>query len=351
MNRDFGFIFPKAAAPPLLTPAAENAQGTAKAYRNHAHARTINTSFVDKVKGRVARPADVPAHDFSVLRPSLVDNKPCLIISQEFHQRQVWSFHHALHGRLLLRKGHSPRFANDLFSELNALWHPKCSWQIIPLGRGFFTLKFSSPEDSAITFARTTWRLSTRILHLQAWVPNFDPYKAASTLSQVWIRVFNLSHEYWHPEVLSGIARHIGKPIIIDGISANVVVGQFAHILVDMDVSADVSDVLDVKCVDIVFSIEFGYKNLTYLCRSCNIIGHATSTCRISNPEMNATKDPSAEDANGKPSLPSRDGWRRVSARKNPPYTNAQADNVNMMMVPIEEDIPVTTTATPISLG
>ncbi|XP_057775323.1 uncharacterized protein LOC130994294 [Salvia miltiorrhiza] len=296
--------------------------------------RTKTFSFAAKVKGRVGRPADVP----------------------------VRSFQHALHGRLLLRKGNSPRFASDLYSELNSLWNPTCPWQIIPLGRGFSTLKFSASEDSANAFAKSSWRLSTGILHFQAWVPNFVPYKATSTLSQVWIRVFNLPHEYWHPEVLSSIARHIGTPIIIDVISANVAVGHFARILVEIDVFADVPDVLDVNCGEKVFAIEFGYENLPYFCQTCNVVGHDTNVCRRNISETEPPTVVTTENAKGKtPTLIRKDGWRRVPSKnaeivaplvtsnKASPSSGALHGDVTMV-VPVVEDIPIPNIAS-LSLG
>ncbi|XP_057802766.1 uncharacterized protein LOC131018045 [Salvia miltiorrhiza] len=244
-------------------------------------------SFADKLKARdgspteqVSKPRDVPAHDFTILRPELVDLKRCLVLEPSFHQRQVRRFAHAVHGRLILRKGESPRFAADLWQELQQLWKPSAGWSIHPLGKGYFTFNFTTDEDRAAAFAKTTWRLRSGILHLQAWVPNFDPYKAHSTLVHVWIRIFNLPHEYWHPEVLSGVAREVGMPILIDGQSAQAHVGHFARILVELDVSADLPEALDIKCGDIDFTVKFGYENLPYYCFVCKVVGHISNECR-----------------------------------------------------------------------
>ncbi|XP_057791935.1 uncharacterized protein LOC131008855 [Salvia miltiorrhiza] len=259
--------------------------------KGQSKAQQSSRSFADTLKQtKGSRQADVPAYDYTVLQPSLVNDKPCLIISEGFHQRQVRSFSHALHGRIILRKGDRPHFAADLHVELQQLWKPDLSWEIIPLGKGYFTLKFSSAQDMALAFAKNTWKLRPGILHLQTWVPNFDPYKDSSTKAQVWIRVFNLPHEYWHPEVLSGIARHVGAPIVIDGLSAHASVGHFARILVEMDVSKAVPDFFDVKCGDRVFVLEFGYEDLPYYCHSCCVVGHATTSCRRSKEGMNDTE-------------------------------------------------------------
>ncbi|XP_057808880.1 uncharacterized protein LOC131023356 [Salvia miltiorrhiza] len=212
----------------------------------------------------------------------MIDDRPCLSISSAFRQRQIKSFQHAIHGRVFLRKGDTPRFAADLFVELSILWKTSSPWQVIPLGKGYFTLKFSSSEDYALAFAKSAWRLRVGILFLQAWTPNFNPNKIVSSTAQVWVRIFNLPHEFWHPEVLSGIARHVGTPILVDGMSARASVGYFARVLVEMNVALEIPEFIDVKCDDDIYEIEFGYENSPYFCSLCSAIGHATDDCRKS---------------------------------------------------------------------
>ncbi|XP_057803684.1 uncharacterized protein LOC131019014 [Salvia miltiorrhiza] len=242
----------------------------------------FRVSYASSLTQNIMRSADVPAHNFTALKPSIVDDKPCPILSPQFHQRQTKKFEHALHGRLLLHKGDSPRFAHDLHKELGILWKTNDPWHIVPLGKGYFTMRFSSALDFAVANGKPSWRLLSGMLRLQAWVPLFDPYKATAILAQVWIRIFHLPYEFWHPEVISGIALHVGAPIKIDAQSANAFVGHFARVLIEMDITAEVPDYIDVKCGDRSFEVEFGYENLPYYCHSCHIIGHTTNDCRKS---------------------------------------------------------------------
>ncbi|XP_057792272.1 uncharacterized protein LOC131009081 [Salvia miltiorrhiza] len=209
----------------------------------------------------------------------MLADRPCLTLSSSFRQRQIKTFQFSLHGRMFLKKGEAPRFAADLFAELSAVWKPNSAWEVIPLGKGYFTLKFTSPEDFAVAFSKSAWRLRVGILFLQAWTPNFNPNKLESSTTQVWVRIFNLPHEFWHPEVLVGIAKHVGTPLLVDGLSARALVGYFARVLVEMNLALPIPDSIDVQCDEDIFEIEFKYEDLPSFCRLCSTLGHSTESC------------------------------------------------------------------------
>ena len=49
--------------------------------------------------------------------------------------------------------------------------------------------------------------LTPDILCLQPWTPDFDPATQKSTNTQIWVRFYKLSWEYWHPKLLASIAQ------------------------------------------------------------------------------------------------------------------------------------------------
>ncbi|XP_057809021.1 uncharacterized protein LOC131023495 [Salvia miltiorrhiza] len=267
-----------------------------------------------------------------------MDDRLCLSIFSAFRQRQIKSFQHAIHGRVFLRKGDSPRFAADLFTELSILWKTSSPWQVIPLGKGYFTLKFLSPEDYALAFAKSAWRLRVGILFLQAWTPNFNPNKIVSSTAQVWVRIFNLPHKFWHPEVLSGIARHVGTPILVDGMSARASVGYFARVLVEMNVALDIPQFLDVKCDDDIYEIEFGYENLPYFCCLCSAIGHATDDCKLSSGKELASPTKQTEQDNSLRGRKHRSRSRKWKKTRNRSVTNRQRANEGPSSTGLDND-------------
>lgn len=52
-----------------------------------------------------------------------------------------------LHGRLTLHKGDAPLTSQALKAKLNVQWPQLQNWNLTPLGKGFFELKFNSIED------------------------------------------------------------------------------------------------------------------------------------------------------------------------------------------------------------
>lgn len=46
------------------------------------------------------------------------------------------------------------------------------------------------------------------VFRLCQWQPNFNPYdQKIQSHAQVWIRIYGLSLDYWHPRILLTVAR------------------------------------------------------------------------------------------------------------------------------------------------
>ncbi|XP_057775217.1 uncharacterized protein LOC130994201 [Salvia miltiorrhiza] len=223
------------------------------------------------------------------------NNQLSFDIPDELYKQQLQHFKFALHGRLLLQKGDSPRFAEDIKRELQETWKISAPWQVILLGKGFFTLRFSGESDMMQAKSKAFWKLKTGIMKIREWTPLFNPYKETSTLAQVWMRIYYLPHELWHPEVVTGISRVVGNPIKMDGTTFQGAVGHFARVLVEMDVTKDILYNLNITRGSASFDIEFVYENLPFYCGICRKIGHSSDKCR------RKTEDVLKEDQGNKP--------------------------------------------------
>ncbi|XP_057808817.1 uncharacterized protein LOC131023287 [Salvia miltiorrhiza] len=166
-----------------------------------------------------------------------------------------------------------------LKKELNDLWGIASSWQLIPLGKGYYTLVFQSEADKTCAKVKNTWELLNGHLRLREWSRNFDPFKEHSSLANVWVRIHYLPIEYWHAEVLAGVARYIGHPIRIDAASVKKDFGQFARVLVELDMSKPLPTTLLFDEGDFAFYIEFTYEKLPLYCNRCKITGHSPDRC------------------------------------------------------------------------
>jgi polysaccharide pyruvyl transferase WcaK-like protein len=78
-------------------------------------------------------------------------------------------------------------------------------------------------------------------MKLFAWSKDFNPNLQNSTTTQVCVKIYRLSQEYWCSKILFDIASSVGTPICIGYASINPMVdrtfGQFVRVLVEMDVT------------------------------------------------------------------------------------------------------------------
>ncbi|XP_057790892.1 uncharacterized protein LOC131008004 [Salvia miltiorrhiza] len=189
--------------------------------------------------------------------------------------------------------GDKPRSTQEIKTELQKIWSLREEWQLIPMGKGYFTLKFANQIDKDIAKDKTVWDLAVGSLRIREWVRNFDPYKENSSLCQVWIRIYNMPVEYWHPEVFAAIGRTLGFPIKLDGASASKDVGSFARMLVEIDLSVPSIDSMTIDCDVMSFYVDFVYEQLPLYCTNCKITGHNLDKCKKSKPDNNkASKEP-----------------------------------------------------------
>lgn len=109
---------------------------------------------------------------------------------------------------LFLKKGSTPTKLQSLKAYLHQIWEPNSSWTLIPLADGFYDMHFDFENDMRKAWSGGRCTLDTGFLLLTPWKPDFDPYAL-----QVWIRIYGLSLEYWHPHILFQIARGVGIPL------------------------------------------------------------------------------------------------------------------------------------------
>ncbi|XP_057803376.1 uncharacterized protein LOC131018680 [Salvia miltiorrhiza] len=135
-------------------------------------------------------------------------------------------------------------------------------------------------EDKKVAKGKLNLDISNGSLRLREWVPKFDPYKECSSLAQVWVRIYYLPIELWHPEVIAAVGRYLGNPIRIDGGSANREVGHYARVLIEIDLSVPLRESLMIDEDNSSIYIEFSYESLPEFCMHCKIVGHTSDKCR-----------------------------------------------------------------------
>jgi hypothetical protein len=183
-----------------------------------------------------------------------------------------------------------------LKAKLSLIWRDLSKWGIISLGKGYFEFTFSSLEDVRRVRSIPSWNLNPGLLKFFAWSKDFNPKMQHNTSAQVWIKIFGLSQEYWHKNILFTIAGSIGTPICIDSVTAKPMhertFGQFARVLVDLDLQQPLRYKLLVERKGFAFFVDLEYEHIPPFCTECKMIGHSLDNCKRRNmEELRVTKE------------------------------------------------------------
>ena len=80
------------------------------------------------------------------------------------------------------------------------------------------------------------------------------------------------------------IASSVGTPICVDAMTSKPAIertfGQFARVLVDIDLTKELKYEVLVERKGYAFFVELGYENLPDFCDYCKIVGHSVHNCR-----------------------------------------------------------------------
>ncbi|GAU18503.1 hypothetical protein TSUD_90440 [Trifolium subterraneum] len=117
-----------------------------------------------------------------------------------------------------------------------------------------------------------------------AWTHDFNPRAQHNSSAQVWVKIFGLAQEYWRKNIIFTIASSIGTPICTDAATAKPMIertfGQFARVLVDIDLAQPLRYKILVERKGFAFFVELDYEHIPNYCTGCKVIGHNVDNCR-----------------------------------------------------------------------
>jgi len=184
-----------------------------------------------------------------------------------------------LHGRIIWPKGSKSVTIDNLRNKLSIMWKSIGRWGITSVGRGFYEFTFSSLEDMKRVRVVGSGSLNPGILKHFAWTKDFSPSTLQQTTTQVWLRIYGLSQEYWRKKILFASASSVGTPICTDSITSKPRIersyGDYARVLVDLDLSQELRYRVLVERKGFTFFVDFEYENLPEFCNHCNYTGHS----------------------------------------------------------------------------
>ena len=160
------------------------------------------------------------------------------------------------------------------------IWGLK-DWRLISLGRGFYHIILTTEVNISHILSRGALALKPDILRLQNWIADFDPYAQKVTTTMIWVRFYKLPWEYWHSQLLVDILRGVGVALKIDNMTITSDFGHFTRMLIEADLTVELSEVIMLKKPDKSFFVDMVYENLPIFCSTCISIGHWYQNCRL----------------------------------------------------------------------
>ncbi|PNY10733.1 putative NBS resistance protein [Trifolium pratense] len=122
--------------------------------------------------------------------------------------------------------------------------------------------------------------LMPSVLRLSKWTNDFKSCTQRQRHAQILIRLIELPQEYWRQRTLFEIASVIGTPLSLHESTKNRAFEHYGRILVDMDLSWRVFDVIRVERDGYAFNLEIVYEHLPSYCFHCGILGHDVTNCQ-----------------------------------------------------------------------
>ncbi|XP_042505578.1 uncharacterized protein LOC122092230 [Macadamia integrifolia] len=158
-----------------------------------------------------------------------------------------------------------------------------------PLGKGYVIFQFQCEGDKAAVWRRSPLRIGDQVIRFQHWKPDFNIHEKQLFTKLVWIRFPDLPLEYWHENVLLFIAKAVGCPVPLDRRTRQGILGFFARVLVEIDISdlAERVEEVQVERLELGTSQVYGfcqkvvYEDNMERCGYCKRVGHLISKCRL----------------------------------------------------------------------
>lgn len=86
--------------------------------------------------------------------------------------------------------------------------------------------------------------------------------------------------EYWHPDILFGIAMMVGTQIKLDQNSVSGMYGHYIRILVEVDLSLPLQEHVVLERTGHYTFVSISYERLPDFYSHCSIVGHSITNCK-----------------------------------------------------------------------
>lgn len=105
---------------------------------------------------------------------------------------------------------------NVLNQRLSNIWQLQGRFYLMDIGHGCFVIRFENRKDYLHVLIDGPWKIFDNYLVVQRWVPDFKSRTSTISKMAVWVRLPDLSCEYFRDDAIKLILENVGKPRKLD---------------------------------------------------------------------------------------------------------------------------------------
>ncbi|GJS99828.1 RNA-directed DNA polymerase, eukaryota, reverse transcriptase zinc-binding domain protein [Tanacetum coccineum] len=179
---------------------------------------------------------------------------------------------------------------NEARYHIRMMWN-KFGLRDVIAKNGVFYFKFQDEEGIKEVINNGPWMVNNKPLAVQKWSIDMCLNKVEPKKIPVWVKMRNVPMEAWSVKGISALASSIGKPAIMDEITAKMCVTKvgrvgFARVLVEIDAEKGIKDKIEImyKSKSIAEGtkkvVEVEYSWIPRVCSHYKVFGHTDSFCK-----------------------------------------------------------------------
>ncbi|GKB02678.1 probable L-cysteine desulfhydrase, chloroplastic [Tanacetum coccineum] len=129
---------------------------------------------------------------------------------------------------------------NELRYNLVRMWGKHGLGEMFSNDNGVFCFKFKNEEGMNFVLDNSPWMVNNRPFFVQKWSPDVSLDKPERDKIPLWVKMMDIPLEAWNKEGISKLASSVGKPLVMDEMTANMCqygkgrIG-YARVLVEVD--------------------------------------------------------------------------------------------------------------------
>ncbi|XP_057447653.1 uncharacterized protein LOC130739394 [Lotus japonicus] len=149
--------------------------------------------------------------------------------------------------------------------------------EITDVHHGYFMVRFDVEADRERAVTGAPWLIYDHYLSVKPWTKDFVAADDRINTTMAWIRIPGLGMQFYDEDILMTLATGVGTPTKVDMTTADMRLGKFARICVEIDLEKPVVGMLRLRGV--WYNIE--YEGLHLLCSKCGCYGHMSRKCKV----------------------------------------------------------------------